>query len=141
AAPGMRRRLQVLASRQYLRIVGAAADADHLLDLVVVGGHVRVGDRPGDLPAVSLGGLEGHLGVAEADPSPHVGLAAVAPDADELEGLAFRSEVGLLLGVEEELGRVVALRQAYPRLPRPDVGPERRAVELVARVEKDNLDA
>ena len=42
-------------------IVGAAAHADQLLDLVVVGRDVGVGDRPRDLPAVALGALEVHL--------------------------------------------------------------------------------
>ena len=42
-------------------IVVAAADADQLFDLVVVRRDVRVGDRPGNLPAVALGRLEVHL--------------------------------------------------------------------------------
>ena len=42
-----RRRLQELAARQRLGVVVAAADADHLLDLVVVRRDVGVGDRPG----------------------------------------------------------------------------------------------
>ena len=90
AAARRRRRLQELAAGQRLGVVVAAADADELLDLVVVRRDVRVGDRPGDLPAVALGRLEVQLGVAQADASPDVGLAAVSPDARQLEGPSAR---------------------------------------------------
>ena len=61
------------------RVVVAAADADQLIDLVVVRREVAVVDRPRDVPAVAFACAEVHLAVAQADASPDVGLAAVAP--------------------------------------------------------------
>src|SRR5205085_10409693 len=54
AAARSRRRLVIAAPRQHVRIVVAAADADQLIDLVVIRRDVFVGDGPGDFPAVAL---------------------------------------------------------------------------------------
>src|ERR1700690_1666938 len=53
----------IAAPGQRVGVVVAAADADELVDLVVVRRDVLVADRPGDLPAVPLRPLEIHLGV------------------------------------------------------------------------------
>ena len=93
-----------------------------------------VGDRPGDLPAVALGGLEIDVRVAQADAAPDVRLAAVSPDAREREGPSVGREVRLLLRVEEErLGASRRAPAAFPRLPRRHVRPVLRAVELRRR--------
>ena len=112
-----RRRHEELAARQRVRVVVAAVDADQLIDLVVVRRDVLVFDGPGDLPAVLRGALEVEIGVAQADASPDVGLAAVSPHANQLEGLALRREVRLLLRVEEELRLLLAARLPLARFP------------------------
>ncbi len=141
AAPGRRRRHVELAARQRVRVVVAAADADQLVDLVVVRRDVLVFDGPGDLPAVLGRPLEVEVRVPQADAAPDVGLAAVPPHANELEGLALRREVGLFLRVEEELRRLLAARAPRARFPRPNVRPELAALELRARVEQQDVDA
>ena len=141
AAARRRRRLQELAARQRLGVVVTAADADHLLDLVVVGRDVGVRDRPGDLPAVAGRGLEIHLRQAQADAAPDVGLAAQAPHPRQVEVLALGDLVGLLLRVQVERLRRLALGPALARLPRADVRPELAALELVAGVQHQHLDA
>ena len=141
AAARRRRRQEELAPGQRVGIVGAAADANQLLDLVVVRRHVRVADRPGDLPAVFRGALEVEIGVAQAHAAPHVGLPAVPPDPNQLERLVGRREIRLLLRVEEELRRLLALRGALAPLPGLHVRPERAAIELGARVEHQHVDA
>src|SRR5262249_2261628 len=124
AAPHCGRRHEVLAARQGIRVIVAAVDADELIDLVVVRRDVLVFDRPGDLPAVRVCALEVEIGVAEADAAPDVRLAAVAPDANELERLPLRREVRLVApGVEEELRLLLSLGLSRARLPRPDVRP------------------
>ena len=133
AAPGRRRRQQELAPRQRVGIVGAAADADQLFDLVVVRRDVRVADRPRDLPSVVRRALEVEIGVAEAHAAPDVRLAAMTPDANQLERLVGRRQVRLLLRVEEELRRLLALGRALAPLPRLHVRPERAAIELGSR--------
>ena len=135
------RRLHELAARERVRRVGAAADANQLFDPVVVRRDVGVSDRPRDLPAVALGPLEVHLGVAEADATPDVGLAAVTPDTNELEGPIGGREIGLLLDVEKELRRLLPAGGALTRFPWLNVGPELRAVEAVAGIEHQDLDA
>ena len=127
AAAQRRRRHEELAARQRVRVVVAAADADQLIDLVVVRRDVPVVDRPGDLPAVaSPAALKSSSRVAQADAAPDVGLAAVAPDADQLERPVLGRQVRLFLRVEEELRRLLAARPALARLPRADVRPELR---------------
>ena len=134
-------RLQEAAAGQRVGIVVAAADADQLLDLVVVGRDVGVGDRPGDLPAVLRRALEVEIGQPEADAAPDVGLAAVAPHPVEVEVLAVRRGVRLLLRVEEEGRRRLAAGPALARLPRAHVGPVGGAIELRAGVEEEDVDA
>ena len=141
AAARRRRRLQELAARQHFRVVRAAADANQLLHLVVVRRDLRVLDRPGDLPAVTLGGLEIHLRIAEAHPAPDIRLAAVPPDARERERAALGRHVGLFVGIEKELWRLLAARRALLRLPGLHVGPELRSIELVPGIEQQDVDA
>ena len=140
-AAHLRRRQEVLAARQHLRVVVAATHADQLIDLVVVRRDVAVMDGPRDVPAIALAGAEVHLAVAQADAAPDVGLAADAPDAIQLEVLALRREVGLLLRVEEELGRPLAARPPRPVFPRRHVRPELRPVELLAGVQQQHVHA
>src|SRR5262249_38691955 len=141
AAARSRRRLVELAPGQGLAVVVPAAHADELVHLVVVRCHVLVRDRPGDLPAVLLLALEVEVGVAEAPAPPDVRLAAVSPDADELEVPSVRREVRLLVRVEEERWRLLAAGLPLAGLPRRHVRPVLRAVELLARVQEHALDA
>ena len=85
--------------------------------------------------------FEVELRVAQADAAPDVRLAAVSPDARQLERPSVRRQVRLLLRVEEELRRSLAARRALARLPRLDVRPELRPIELVAGVEQQDVDA
>ena len=104
AAARRGRRLEKLAARQRIRIVGAPAHADQLFDLIVVRRDLRVRDRPRNLPAVAIGGCQVDLRVAEADAPPHVGLAAVSPHAGQLER-PIRAAWCLLLAIAEKLQR------------------------------------
>src|SRR5262249_1886526 len=141
AAARSRRRLVELAPGQGLAVVVPAAHADELVHLVVVGSDVLVRDRPGDLPAVLLRALEVEVGVAEAHAAPHVRLAAVSPDADELEVASVRREVRLLIRVEEERWRLLAAGLTLAGLPGGHVRPVLRAVELLAGVEQEDVEA
>jgi hypothetical protein len=137
----LRRRQEVPAPRQRVVVIVAATHADQLIDLVVVGRHVGVVDGPGDVPAIDLAGPEVHLRVAQADASPHVGLAADAPHANQLEVLIGGREIGLFLRVEEELIRQLTARPTLARFGSAHVRPVLRAIELAARVEQQHVDA
>src|SRR5204862_7786668 len=102
AASWRRRRLQELAARQDLGIVGASAHANELLDAIVVRRQLRVRDRPRDFPAIALCRLEVHLRVAQADPAPDVRFATVSPHAGQVERTALGREIWLLLRVEKK---------------------------------------
>lgn len=86
----------ILRAGQKFGFVFAAADADELLDLIVVGSNVGVVDGPGDFVSVESGFLEVGLGVAETDAAPDICFATTAPDAGEFEVLFVGGDVGLL---------------------------------------------
>ena len=94
AAARRRRRKMEAAAGKRVEVVIAAADADELIDPVVVGRDVFVADGPGDLPAVPVGAGKVEVGVAERDASPDIGLAAASPDPNEVEGLSRQRVVG-----------------------------------------------
>ena len=141
AAARSRRRKVIFAPRQRLLVVVAAADANQLIDLVVVRRDVRVAKRPRRFPAVFRGALEIEVAVAQADAAPDVGLAAVAPHSPQLEGTPLGADHRLLLLRQQELLGPLAARAPRPRLVRRHVGPELRAIELRPGVEQAHLDA
>src|SRR5690242_16277957 len=96
AATQRRRRKKIAAAGKRFLIIIAAADADQLIDLIVVGRDVFVADGPWNLPAVALGSGEIEIAVAQGYTAPDVGFTAASPDAGESEVLAERSDVGLL---------------------------------------------
>ncbi len=141
AAPRSRRRLQKFAAGQGIGIVGAAAHANHLLDPVVVGRNVRIGDRPRDLPPVTIRRLEVELGVPETHPPPDVRLPAMPPHARELERAFLRRVVRLLLRVEEKVRRPLAACAPLPRFPWLHVRPVPGAIELLPRIQQQHVDS
>ena len=102
----------ILAARQRILIVVAAAHADQLIDLVVVRRDVLVADGPRDLPAVAFGPVEIEIGVAQRDAAPDVGFAAAAPDAIQVERLAGRRFVRLLFGDRDRTAADAGRRRA-----------------------------
>ena len=141
AAARRRRRQMVFAPRQRLLIIVAAADADQLIDLVVVGRDVGIAKGPRRFPAVFRGSLEVEIGIAQADAAPDVGLAAMSPHAPQLEGASLGPQHGLLLLRQQERFGLLAARAPHPRLGRRHVRPELRAIELRAGIEQAHLDA
>jgi hypothetical protein len=134
-------RLEKRAARKAIRIVGAAAHTDELFDLVVVRRDILVGDWPRDLPSVRLGPLEIEIGQSKADASPDIRLPAMPPDPIEIERPAIRRQVGLFLRIEKEPRWLFATRRALPRFPRPHMRPEIPALEPVARVQHEHVNA
>ena len=99
AAAERGRRQMIAAAGQRILIVIAAADADQLIDFVVVRRDVLVADRPRDLPAVALRAREIEIGVAQRNAAPDIRLAAAAPHARQVERLVpAESEYGLSSG-------------------------------------------
>jgi hypothetical protein len=132
---------QEAAPGEHLGVVGPAAHPDELFDAVVIRRDIRVADRPGDSPPVPLRGGKVQIGHAKTHSAPDVRLPTAPPDPREIEGPAFRGEVGLFFLVEEELRRRVSPPQTPIGLERQHVGPEFLAVEHVAGVEHQDLDA
>ena len=141
AAARGRRRQEVLAAGERVRVIVSATHADELVHLVVVGRDVLVADGPGNLPAVAFRSRELEVAIAQADAAPDVGLAAEAPDPPQVEGPALRREDRLLLLAEEEVRRRLAAPPALPLLVRQDVRPVLRSIELRPRIEETDLDA
>ncbi len=135
------RRQKELAPRQRVRVVVAAVDADQLVDLVVIRRDVLVGDRPGNLPAVARGSLEIEVAVAQADASPDVRLAAMAPDAGQREGTALGGEIRLFFGVEKEAEGLLAASGALAPFPGFNVRPEFGSIEFRSGIEEQHGNA
>ena len=131
----------VAAARQGIEIVVAAADADELIDAVIVRCDVFITDGPGDFPAIAVGAREIEVGVTQRDTSPHVSLAATSPDADQVEGLPGQGVIRLLAGIEEELRRMLSGGKFARRFPGFDMAPELRAIELGASVQHEHVEA
>src|SRR3954451_21147947 len=107
----------IAAARQRVLIVVAAADADQLVDFVVVRRNILVANGPRDFPAIAFGAGEVQVGVAERDAAPDVRLAATAPNPDEVEGLPGRSLKRSGLQIDVELRRLLAGGELLLRLP------------------------
>ena len=80
------------------------------------------------------------VGHAEANPSPDVGLAAVSPDARQIERLSLGGEIGLFLFIEVELRRASSVSKSLVRFERKHVRPEAVPVELAPGVQNQDLD-
>src|SRR5215472_2701617 len=118
----------IFASRQPRLIVIAAVNSYQLFHLVVVRRQVFVANRPRNLPAITRGLSQVQIGVPESDATPHVGLPAAAPNADELEILSVGPGVRRSSLVHVEVRRPLTLRQSLPPFPGFDVRPELRAL-------------
>ncbi len=125
----------IATARQRVRIVIAAANADELIDPVVVGSDVLVGNRPGNFPTVAFGAFEIQVGQSQRDAAPDVGLAANSPDAPEIERFFGRCKVGLLLGTQPERRWLLAALYPFPPFIGSDVSPKVLPVEMRARIE------
>jgi len=125
----------IAAARQRVRIVVTAANANELVDAVVVRSDVLVRNGPGNFPAITLRALEIQIGESQRDAAPNVGLAADSPNAPEIERFFGRGEVGLFLGTQPERWWLLAALYPFPPFIRRDMSPKVFPVEMCARVQ------
>ena len=139
AQPGCRQ--MVFASGKGIGIVISAANSNQLLNLVVIGSNVFVADGPGDFPAIPLRRLKVEVGASEADAPPDIGLPAMSPHPEQTIRLRWRRQQRLLLFGQEKFWRLFTPMRAFPPFVGSHMRPEISAVEALAGIEHEHIDA
>lgn len=141
AATERKRRKIVAAGGEGFYTVVVAADADHLLDALVIGRELVVGERPIDVDAVEAVFAEVGGRVAEDDGVPVNGAASEDTDAVDADvvGLLVADGVFEVGGIEELL--LFAAKAAELHVGGPAVGAEAAGFDFGSGFEEDDFRA
>ena len=103
-----------LAVGQLRQIFGRSADADKILNAIVIRFEILVAEGPILAVAVIAGGLEFEIAVAIANAGPTKSLAAHLPSANPHERLVGRKCIRMVVVIDEKLVAVIVAGIAEP---------------------------